>query len=199
MARILLENAKGNVNLIGFGLWSSNINTKLNYVSIPILEKGEFVKGLYTASFNESLINNASLEKIKSLKAVTNEHWHLDNEALKCLVNHQIYRLGYSEMYGSINKGHADFVLKSFTKAPSLSSNLFGYNMKPIKGFKVKINDELRYVISKNMPNADALLAKLNLGLTTLKNEGLINHYYKKIGIINDAVKDWKALTCKTQ
>ena len=93
-----------------------------------------------------------------------------------------------------IQKQRADFTLTEFSANADLSVEVSGVKLVPVPNCKVAITGSRSWVVNRQSPNAQALLAALQKGLKILRSEGRIERALAESGFLNPKVSTWKRL-----
>lgn len=188
---------EGRADLTAETIWDDEIaaNTATLLSTDPILQKGEFVKGIYVLPTNEKLLKLTSAADLASATAAVVSGWALDVKTLDSMSLKGVKKAATPELvFGAIKRGEADFVLEEFSSAPDLNVTRAGVKLIPVPGYKVGLVGSRSWVVSKKNPEADAILKALMAGAKALRDDGTIKRAYTESGFFNPRVADWKAL-----
>jgi hypothetical protein len=196
-ARSRHEVLEGGVDLAAETEWDSRLAADGGSLlkSDALMRKGEFEKGIYTLPGNSKLLGLSTLEDLRHYVGATVGTWTLDVRMMT-----QMHLKGFETavmletVFLMIQKQRADFTLVEFSSNPDLSVELGGVRLVPVPNCKVAIDESRSWIISKKSPNADALLAAFQKGLTLLRANGTIARAFKESGFVNPKVADWNRL-----
>ena len=176
-------------------VWSYLASTKV-FLSAPLIEYGEYEKGLYTSKKNRRALSFEDGKDITELTAVVGSTWKLDRKILDCLGLEQTYVTHYPQMLRMVYSQRIDVFLQNFTRRDDLELHDFDTVLKPIPGVKVSLPDSLHFFVSKQYPESRHIYESLNKGLMQLKENGELRSVYEDVGFYNPTVKNWKTLSC---
>jgi ABC-type amino acid transport substrate-binding protein len=198
--RILNDSANSVTLMPGFGIWKTDINPDLFYISEPLLKEKEFVKGIYTVPGNKKLLAIKSYSELKNYMVATNQNWSHDNAEISCITS-KVTTAGSNPhlMARMIVARRADFMLFPFFNSPDLHGYFNDIRLVPVKGVKVAFNESIHFIVSKKHPQGLMVYEALQKGLKELHADGTLSYIYKKIGFFNPQVKDWIELGCGYQ
>lgn len=166
------------------------------YISKPVIERGEYIVGLYVHPGNTKALSARSLSDIQELEAVSNKSWSADWDTLSSLGISKVYSStnwhGYARFLAS---GHADFTLSPFQPSPG-SKLLYkrrssdGGDVRdvialvPIPGVQVYLDDSRHWIVSRKHPQGKALFQTLEKGLLQLREDGVRKQALMQSGFI---------------
>ncbi len=193
--RIVDAVARSEVDLSGFGVWKNEASQPGVLISSPLLNKGEFSKGLYALPQRAKQIDwfNSTARHSK-LIVVANMNWTNDWKALGCTKLNRVHVGQYEQMFKMLALGRTDILTMAFGSDPQLIREEFGIELHPIIGIKLEIDQSSHILVSSNSKNALALLNDINSGLTQLREQGVITQMYRDVGVTNPIVSDWVSL-----
>ncbi|MGJ8692813.1 MAG: substrate-binding periplasmic protein [Thalassotalea sp.] len=186
----------GKVHLNAETIWENQHDTKLFYLSVPIIEQGEFEVGIYVPPYRTDLLAITSLEELQKYTAVSQRSWVNDWALLERLALKRIHSVStISQMFKMVGHGRIDFLLWTFTSNKLMSQKIHDIELYPIPNLKFVIPDSRHFAISKSAPNAYKIFHALNAGILQLKQNGILHKIYTQAGFINPKVSDWKDIT----
>lgn len=169
------------------------------FISKPVIERGEYIVGLYVHPSNAKALAARSLADIQKLEAISNKSWSADWETLSSL--------GISKVYSSVNwhgyarflaSGHADFTLSPFQSGPGakLLYKRYGSDgdirdvitLVPIPEVQVYLDDSRHWIVSREHPQGEVLFNALEKGLLELTDAGVRKHALMQSGFIPEVV-----------
>jgi hypothetical protein len=187
----------GRADLTAETIWDDEIaaNDAVLLHTDAILQKGEFVKGIYVLPTNEKLLKLASAADLSGATAAVVSSWALDVKTVDSMALKGVKKIATSEqVFSLIKRGEADFVLEEFSSAPDMNVTRAGIKLIPVPGFKVGLVGSRSWVVSKKCPDADAVYKALVAGAKKLSEDGTIKRAYTESGFFNAKVADWKQL-----
>ncbi len=195
--RLLNSTGASFIVMPGFSIWKKDINKDLFYVSTPLLDVGEFSKGIYTVAANKNLLKVKNLSELRRYVVVSNSNWIHDKNEIDCM------NLKFINAQTPINMAHmimarrADFTLFPFFLSEDLSGFVADIRLVPVPGMKVAISDSLHFVVSKHHPQGQEVYRALQKGLSILTDNGTIHKAYLRLGFFNPDIKSWTTLGCE--
>lgn len=196
--RILNSAADATTVMPGFAIWRKDINPELFYISSPLLNDRDFVKGIYTVATHKKLLDVKKSEALKNFTVASNQNWVHDNTELACIqVKISTAAFNPFSMARMVAAGRADFLLFPFFNSPDLSGSLADIRLVPLPGFKVAFNDSLHFIVSKKHPRGQEVFDALQKGLEILHTDGTVHYAYEQLGFFNPTVNDWVKLGCE--
>jgi hypothetical protein len=188
---------EGRADLTAETIWDDEIsaNAAALLSTDAILQKGEFVKGIYVLPTNDKLMKLTSAADLATATAAVVSSWALDVKTLESMTLKGVKKAATPEVvFATIKRGDADFVLEEFSSQPDLNVTRGGVKLIPVPGYKVGLIGSRSWVVSKKNPEADAILKALATGAKALRDDGTIKRAYTESGFFNPRVADWKAL-----
>jgi hypothetical protein len=187
--------------LINFdSMWLSYIGELQDdlYISDPIIRKGEYWAGLYTAVDNERALKVKTLTDLKELSVISSKNWHVDWKTLmelnpKTLIHDE----EWLSMAKLVNLQWVDIMLAPFTSSSPFIYQDDGYKIVAIDGIKLALNDSRHFIISKKHPQGKETFAALQKGLKILRERGTIEKAFKQSGFFNKHVENWHVINAK--
>lgn len=193
--KMLLESGRLPISLDS--LWRLDVERLHNvvYVSKPIIEVGQYTAGLYTTPTLAKQLVVRTRADLKKLRTVSSKHWSVDWLTLSQLELKDLYEENeWEAMVHLVKRGWVDFVLAPFQPTDDLSFHSVGVKLVPIPEVRIELKDSRHFVVSKLHPQGKALFAALEIGLTKMKDKGLIERAYRESGLLNQQVSDWTIL-----
>lgn len=187
----------GRADLTAETIWDDEIsaNDAVLLHTDAILQKGEFVKGIYVLPTNEKLLKLTSAADLSSATAAVVSSWALDVKTVDSMSLKGVKKVATSEqVFGLIKRGDADFVLEEFSSQPDMNVTRGGIKLIPVSGFKVGLVGSRSWIVSKKCADADAVFKALVSGAKKLSEDGTIKRAYTESGFFNAKVADWKQL-----
>ncbi|WP_096085612.1 ABC transporter substrate-binding protein [Agaribacterium haliotis] len=193
-ARALEMVKSGSVDISGETVWSQDIDTDRLRYTVPVIRYGEYEKGIYILAGHDLQGKYGTAVEFRSYRGVVVHNWHIDKQALFDLTPKVRQAVRFDSIFEMMRFGRADFTLLKFPTSSDLSVHLYGHDLLPIKGVKVKLNGERHFVVSRVSPGADVLFEKLNNGIELMRRQEQLDAYLNKLGLAHPAVSDWKVL-----
>jgi hypothetical protein len=187
----------GRADLTAETIWDDEIaaNEAALMHTDAILQKGEFVKGVYVLPTNEKLLKATSAADLAGATAAVVSSWALDVKTDESMALKGVKKAATPEqVFTSIKRGDADFVLEEFSAAPDMSVTRAGIKLIPIPGVKAGLVGSRSWIVSKKCADADAVFKALVNGSKILQTDGTIKRAYTESGFFNPKVADWKSL-----
>jgi hypothetical protein len=85
-------------------------------------------------------------------------------------------------------------VLAPFQATADLSLDVGSVRLVPIPRLKIGLDGTRHFLVSSRHARATALLDRLNAGLSTLRQKGVIRQAYEQSGFFNARVAHWTTL-----
>ncbi|OKH89680.1 hypothetical protein [Thalassospira sp. TSL5-1] len=176
--------------------WDFNMDQNEHVLkSDAFIRSGEFFKGIYGLPENPLLKNIHDIRDLRPLIAATNLHWRLDWQVLQNMRLASLFPAStMSQMYNLIGQGRADFTLLEFSARPDMVRELNGLKLAPVADVKVALPGSQHFMVSRGDMRAERIIAVLNRGLKTLRENGLLSQCLHQGGVINAKAADWKVL-----
>ncbi|AIY67210.1 hypothetical protein [Pseudoalteromonas piratica] len=167
------------------------------YISEPVIAKGEYFAGIFTAESNLKRFSNNTFS-INDLSMVSSKDWHVDWITLQALMPKKlIHESDWIVMAKMVSRGWVDGMLAPFKKQKNFSYIGPDYKIVAIPNVKVALEDSRHFVVSKNHPLGKETFEALQRGLKILRQRGLIEKAYRQAGFINDDVSNWRTISPK--
>jgi len=184
--------------LISFdSMWHSHVSQFADelYISEPVIEKGEYMAGIYTSKENHAKITVKALSDLQKLTVVSNKNWPVDWATLQQIAPKSLmHEEEWLSMAKIVSKGWVDVMLAPFTRNYPFNYQGKGYFIKAIDGAKVALNDSRHFAISKKHPNGKETFIALQKGLAILRQRGEIARAYQQSGFLNKQVQHWNII-----
>ena len=190
--------AEGEADLTGFGVWSGESNKVGIIRTMPLLEFGEFNKGLFVTPKTLQTLNIATRKTqavdFDKMIAVSNRNWSYDWGMLKCGMGDVLHVDHYEQMFHMLQRERADVLPLAFGKEFGVGRREFGVELVPIPGYKLVIPDSSHYLISSKLSFGFSLAKTLNNRLVEMREDGSLLKHYESVGAVSPAAKDWKPI-----
>lgn len=199
-ARMRKEIELGNAICGATSFWRDDAREGNFLLSAPLINKGEFEVGLYTAESNSRALRAKTLEDVRKLTALSNHDWTVDWHTLEQLrITNRLHTWTWDSMPRMVEAGRADFLLAPFQPTRDLSLTVGSVRLVPIPNIKITLDGTRHFLISPTHPHSHALLDKLNAGLSHLHSHGTIRKAYTQAGFYNSHVANWTRLSVADQ
>lgn len=181
--------------LINFdSMWLSQIQQYSDelYISEPIINKGEYWAGLYTAVDNKKALATKNLSDLQNLSVISNRNWFVDWKTLnqikpKALIHDE----EWISMAKLVSLQWVDVMLAPFTIKQPFSYQATDYKIIAVENVKVALNDSRHFAVSKKHPLGKETFIALQKGLKILRQEKAITKAYQDSGFQNPHVRNW--------
>jgi hypothetical protein len=195
--RILKHVEQGKAIMTGNSVWMCDLeqNQDKMFISISVVENGEFEAGLYTVPENTTALSAKTLEDIQQLTAVSSKHWEPDWKTLERLRLKKLHHVALWKLaVRMVDANRIDFLLAPFQPTEDFSFEPEGIRLVPIPNVKVSLHGSRHFAVSKTHPRGEEIFEAFNRGLKTLKDEGIVKQAYQQSGFFNIRVAEWNKL-----
>lgn len=192
---ILLE--KGLLLMSFDSVWLSQATAMSDavYISEPVINKGQYMAGLFTAKGNEALHKVAQQQHLHDVSIVSSHDWPVDWQTLQTLQPKSLlHESDWISMAKMVSRGWVDAMLVPFNTSFPFEYTGEGYHLVAVPNIKVALNDSRHFLVSKKHPLGAQTFAALQKGLAILKESGQIEKAYIDAGFLNPLVKDWPVI-----
>ena len=157
------------------------------YISDPVIEKGQYLAGIFASPNNKKVFSVSSLEHLSELTAVSTPKWQTDWHTLSKLPLKQLVRedewLSQARM---VHMQWVDFMLMPLFNTPDGNYQLEKIQLRMVPKIAILLDDSRHFVISRSHPEGDAAFRALNAGLKKLRARGQITRIYNSAGFLVD-------------
>jgi len=189
------EVVQGYADIYGESQWDSELDPDSVIATSPLIQHGEFEKGVYALRGNGRLLQVQSLDNLRDFVGVTVASWKVDARTMQSMRLRRIEQVFKGEhLFSALAQGRADFTLLEFAATPDMSVSNGGVTLVPVPGVKVALPGSRSWAVSKRSRHAARLADALERGLQTLRHEGRIERAYRESGFFHPRVLDWKRL-----
>lgn len=191
--------ANGSYPLWANSVWRSDAQEMANslYLTKPVVQRGEYLVGLYTHPSNSKALAAQTLQDVQQLAALSNENFSVDWKTLQSLDLRAIYSNPNWYSYGkALANNRADFMLtpfqptagqvflhKEYTKNDEVEVTVV---LVPIPNLQVYLDGSRHWIISKKHPEGEKLFQALEKGLAILEQTGQRKKALLQSGFIPD-------------
>lgn len=186
----MLESGELLLSFDSYWLTDAKAISEKIYISDAIIEKGQYLAGIFASPANTKVFSLSSLAQLKELTAVSTPKWQTDWQTLSNLPLKQLVRedewLSQARM---VHMQWVDFMLMPLFNTPDGIYQLEKIQLRMVPNLAILLNDSRHFVISKSHPDGQAAFTALNIGLNTLKAKGQIKQIYTGAGFLVDPAK----------
>jgi hypothetical protein len=165
------------------------------FKSSEVLPLGAFVKGIYCLESNRDLLEITTLDELKKFTAVSLQHWKVDWMTLEKIGLKELYHVNnHALIYNLIGKRGVDFSLLEIPPFSDINLEENGITLVPVPGLLIGLEDSRHYMISKRNTDSEEIYKSLELGLTYLREAGIIKKLMRDSGFYRSDLNEWKIL-----
>jgi ABC-type amino acid transport substrate-binding protein len=197
--RGLTETVAGRLDMPTQSVWAEEIEAHGDALlaSAPVIDRGEWIVGLYTAATRADVMAVRTPEALRGLVAAAPRGWVEDWRALTALGLRGLIDVQENERIPAmIAAGHADFTLVQFGAGVDMG-HTYGQppvRMLPIPGLKLGFDTSRHFAVSRARPDAAALKAALDAGIAAMRADGTLDVILGRVGLREPRVADWVAV-----
>ncbi|MBT6096443.1 MAG: hypothetical protein HOH04_16270 [Rhodospirillaceae bacterium] len=193
--RRLSEISSGKLNVSATTIFPEGLANVVGDVkailSEPVLDIGDFEKGVFTLTSRKDVLAVDSLEKLRAFKAIMVKNWRVDVKTLDSLGLAGVVKVSKTKAYVNMLKsGRADFTISEFASTKTL---FWAADMVRVPGIKIALASPRVFPVS---PKRLDILAAIDAYLRELKSADPL--YLRKLFIHADFIKpefaDWTLL-----
>ena len=174
-------------------VWNIDLDEK--YLSTALINKGEFVAGIYVSPKNKRALKARNLEDIRQLTFVSSKKWIVDWNTLTELSVKALYHVSqWKFMPKMVLSERADALLAPFQSNDQLLFQTEEGDLIPIPGVKIGLKGARHFSIADKSVGNIKLKDALNKGIAHLKESRIIQRAYEESGFFNIHVKDWSLI-----
>lgn len=195
-ARSIRMVKKGVAHTMAESVWFSDIDSDYMYHTGPVLEIGDFEKGIYVGADHPLLKKWQGVSQLRNFKGITLRRWGHDWDILNLLTSKVVPTSHYESLMKMIDAGRGDFTLHEFSQTKELDIVAHGVWMKPLPGIKI-VMPESRVIpisASERAENASIIANIIKEGVQQLNATGEVHTLYSAVGFNNPTVKNWKII-----
>ena len=200
--RAVVEVQQGYNDLTAETVWDSEIarNAEALHSSRPVIQNGEFEKGLYVLPGNQRVLQTNLSESLAGLVGATVFNWPVDLQLLDQMGLKRIEKASRTEkLFQLLRDGRADFTLLEFASSADMAVEHDGIRLIPVPQCKVPLPGSRSWIVSKHSPHADVLVPALDRGIAILRQEGRIERAFRECGFFHAKVARWKRLSVSSE
>lgn len=169
------------------------------YISDPVLEDGDYEKGIFCLPGNHKVLNSRTIDELKVAGIpLIGIHWTNDNETLQNMGFENIVKGPTMEsLFRMLKAGRADWIPLGFHNSKDLSVRRADITLVPVKGIKISLRESRHYIISKVHPDGEKIFQALQKGIKIMRKQGMIKKMLTQGGYHCKATRNWKVLNDK--
>ncbi|WP_096086953.1 hypothetical protein [Agaribacterium haliotis] len=185
----------GSAHMMAESAWDDDIDKQELYVTEPIIQKGEYFKGIYSTEEKLMHMKIKSAEDLRRYTALTPTHWHVDLKALRSIgVTNKLDVHVPMAIIKMIHNGRGDYMLGDFTRQNRMAISDGELLLYPVQGVKIALYSERRFVLSRKADPDGELVEVINQGINNLRKQNIIKQAFSESGFFNNNVGDWRVL-----
>jgi hypothetical protein len=196
-----LRSISSGLLLIGLDtFWLSELSHLENqlYISQPLIRRGEYQAGLYTSPHNTLALAVTELQQLKKLSVVSSKNWHADWHTWQQIGPASLLdEHSWPSQAKLVSKQWVDVMLSPFLPKMPFTISSDEYQLVAVSGVKVMLHDSRHVAVSRLHPEGERVFNALQIGLTLLRQQGVIERAYTQAGFFHPAVSDWRILNPK--
>jgi hypothetical protein len=194
--RALFELRSGRISALGTTVWQSDL-AELGGDILPstaLLQRGEFVVGLFAAPANRKALAARTLPAVRELSAVSNSDWSVDWATLQAIGLKQLTDVKtWRQMVMSVARQRADVLLAPFPAHKGLLLEAEGVSLQPLQGVALALQGS-RHLAASRTQGGLAIADKVFPALAALAGSGGLQRAYRECGFINPRTSSWLVL-----
>jgi hypothetical protein len=194
--RALFELRSGRISALGTTVWQSDL-AELGGDILPsaaLLQRGEFVVGLFAAPANRKALAARTLPAVRELSAVSNSDWSVDWATLHAIGLKQLTDVKtWRQMVMSVARQRADVLLAPFPAHKGLLLEAEGVSLQPLQGVALALQGS-RHLAASRTQGGLAIADKVFPALAALAGSGGLQRAYRECGFINPRTSSWLVL-----
>ena len=213
--RTLQQIASNPGAMLGTSIWHDTVQVRKDlWVSDDLVQRGEYLVGLYASPKNAKALAAANLRDVQKLTAVSNRGFLVDWKTLERMKLKNIQNtVKWLNMVKMVASQRVDFMLLSFqdepnlqliqvlpaSKTPGLLSHQTSVGraitLVPIPKLQVSLGSARNYIAHKDITHSDsAAIDAVNRGLKQFRAAGRIDRAFTESGFFNEKTRDWKII-----
>ena len=181
----MLENGELLLSFDSYWLADAKVIADKIYMSDAVIEKGQYLAGIFASPDNKKVFTVTSLAQLSELTAVSTPKWKTDWQTLSKLQLKQLVRedewLSQARM---VHMQWVDFMLMPLFNTPDGLYQLEKIQLRMVPKVAVLLNDSRHFVISKSHPDGLSAFTALNKGLQQLRKKERITQIYTNAGFL---------------
>lgn len=154
-------------------------------ISDPVIRKGEYYAGIYTAPDNKAVFKIKHLSDFNQLTSVSTVRWRTDWRTLAQLPLKNLIREDeWLSQVRMVSMQWVDFMLMPLMPAINNQYELENITLKAVPNILMLLDDSRHFVVSKLHPDGIRAFNALQKGLKILREQGAIERAYRQAGFI---------------
>ena len=163
------------------------------YISPPLIKKGEYQVGFYTAADNKKVLSTTTIEQLKDLSIISNKKWTVDWKSLSqanfTYLHHEKNWVTHAKL---VSKHIIDMMLIPFSNDNDLTHMIRDIELTPIPNFVFPLTESRHVIIAKHHPLGEKTYQALLTGMKIMRDNGTITKAFTQSGLLNSKVKHWQ-------
>lgn len=194
--RSMVELRAGRISTLGTSAWSADLEALGNQalLSPALLQRGDFVVGLFAAPDNHKALQARTLQALRTLSAVSNSDWSVDWRTLQALGLRQLTDVKvWRQMVMSVAYQRSDVMLAPFPTHSSLVLEAEGVRLMPLREVAIALQGS-RHLAASATPDGRAIAERVFPAIAALAENGSLKRAYRECGFINPHAAQWPVL-----
>ena len=190
----------GEADLTGQQLDTSVLNAWQHiedlYLSDPVTPVGEFHKLFYCLPENKKVLSARSVEELNRVgRGIIGTDWDNDRQILNDMgITNLVDAPTFPCMIKMIQAGRADWIPMEASNQPGLERIMGGQRFVPVPGIRFSLIESRHFMVSRAIPDGEAIFNALQAGLRELRRQGFINAILAATGFNATDRLGWKTL-----
>ena len=157
------------------------------YISKAVINKGEYIAGIYTSPKSKNVLNIKKLNDLKQFTAVSTPLWKTDWQTLSALPLKKLIREDdWLTMANMVSSRQVDLFLMPFHHGDNGRFTLRNIDLVPVKNIAIELHDSRHFIISKKHVLGYQAYHAINKGLALLRKQHTITRAYREAGFFID-------------
>lgn len=194
--RALLEINKGHIDILANPCWSYDLeNPEAVWSSEPTIRQGEFTAGLYGKINTINKMKGIALSDLLKKRVATAFAWKSDHQALiDAGFTNIMDGYDWPRLIRALKHDRVDLILAAFRPSKDLSFIEQEETLVPLPGYRIVLNGERVWAVSRKSPHGKKIIAALSQGLREARKRKLLLKAYTQSGFFSPQVNDWVVL-----
>lgn len=191
--RALVELRAGRISALGTTVWRLDLDALGQDItpSPALLQKGDFVVGLFAAPANSKALQARSVAALRALSAVSNSDWSVDWQTLKTIGFRQVSDVKtWRQMVLSVARGRTDVMMAPFPNQEDLVLEAEGVRLHPVKDVAIALQGS-RHLAAARTIGGQTIVDKV---FPALASNGSLKRAYRECGFIHPRTAGWPVL-----
>ena len=194
--RALVELRAGRISALGTTVWRLDLDALGQDVtpSPALLQKGDFVVGLFAAPANSKALQARNVAALRALSAVSNSDWSVDWQTLQTIGFRRVSDVKtWRQMVLSVARGRTDVMMAPFPNQEDLVLEAEGVRLQPVKDIAIALQGS-RHLAAARTIGGQAIADKVFPALAALASNGSLKRAYRECGFIHPRTAGWPVL-----